>query len=141
MIATFTVTPVLASLLLPEHVEETETLFVRALRAVYTPVLRWALDNRGVVVALGLVFLVVQPALLATRLGSEFLPALEEGNFWIRASMPPTMSLDAGYRRNQQDARNPAAPSGGRHGRVAARPARQRQRRLAASPMSSSSCR
>jgi cobalt-zinc-cadmium resistance protein CzcA len=34
--------------------------------------------------------------LAATRLGSEFLPALEEGNFWIRASMPPTMSLDAG---------------------------------------------
>src|SRR6202043_963202 len=27
---------------------------------------------------------------------SEFLPALEEGNFWIRASMPPTISLDAG---------------------------------------------
>ena len=35
-------------------------------------------------------------ALLATRLGSEFLPALEEGNFWIRASMPPSMGLDAG---------------------------------------------
>jgi cobalt-zinc-cadmium resistance protein CzcA len=34
--------------------------------------------------------------LLIPRLGSEFLPALEEGNFWIRASMPPTMSLDAG---------------------------------------------
>jgi cobalt-zinc-cadmium resistance protein CzcA len=29
-------------------------------------------------------------------LGSEFLPALEEGNYWIRASMPQTMSLDAG---------------------------------------------
>ena len=34
--------------------------------------------------------------MLATRLGSEFLPALEEGNYWIRASMPPTMVLDAG---------------------------------------------
>src|SRR6202012_3011417 len=32
----------------------------------------------------------------ASRLGSEFLPALEEANFWIRASMPPTISLDAG---------------------------------------------
>jgi cobalt-zinc-cadmium resistance protein CzcA len=32
----------------------------------------------------------------ASRLGSEFLPALEEGNFWIRAAMPSTMSLDAG---------------------------------------------
>jgi heavy metal efflux system protein len=34
--------------------------------------------------------------LAASRLGSEFLPALEEGNFWIRAAMPSTMSLDAG---------------------------------------------
>ena len=34
--------------------------------------------------------------LVATRLGSEFLPALEEGNFWIRAQMPPTISLDDG---------------------------------------------
>ena len=46
LIATFTVTPVLASLVLPEHVEEAETIVVRGLRAVYTPVLRCALDNR-----------------------------------------------------------------------------------------------
>jgi cobalt-zinc-cadmium resistance protein CzcA len=29
-------------------------------------------------------------------LGTEFLPALEEGNLWIRATMPPTVSLEAG---------------------------------------------
>jgi cobalt-zinc-cadmium resistance protein CzcA len=34
--------------------------------------------------------------LLGSRLGSEFLPALEEGNLWIRATMPPTISLEAG---------------------------------------------
>ena len=33
---------------------------------------------------------------LATQLGSEFLPALEEGNLWIRATLPPTISLEAG---------------------------------------------
>ena len=95
LIATFTVTPVLASLLLPEHVEEVETIVVRALRAVYSPALRWALDRRWVMVAIGVVFLAGTGA-LATQLGSEFLPALEEGNFWIRASMPPTMDLDSG---------------------------------------------
>ena len=31
-----------------------------------------------------------------SNLGTEFLPALEEGNLWIRASMPPTISLNAG---------------------------------------------
>ncbi len=95
LLATFTVTPVLASLLLPKHIEETETVIVRALRAGYTPVLRWALSNVRLAVIVGLVFMAIS-VLAASRLGSEFLPALEEGNFWIRASLPPTISLDAG---------------------------------------------
>ena len=44
---------------------------------------------------IGVVFLVVS-GFIGSRLGSEFLPALEEGNLWIRASMPPTISLEAG---------------------------------------------
>jgi cobalt-zinc-cadmium resistance protein CzcA len=95
LMATFTITPVVASYLLPQHVQEVETIVVRRLRSLYTPVLRWALERRRTVVALGVVFLAAS-ALIATRLGSEFLPALEEGNFWIRASLPPTMTLDAG---------------------------------------------
>src|SRR5208283_210550 len=95
VIATFTVTPVLASMLLPEHVKEVETALVRALRAAYTPALHWALERRRIMVGIGAAFLLVT-GLLATRLGSEFLPALEEGNYWIRLSMPPTMGLAAG---------------------------------------------
>jgi cobalt-zinc-cadmium resistance protein CzcA len=95
LLATFTVTPVLASIVLPRHVEEVETRFVRTIRALYTPVLRWALNNRPIPIAIGVVFLVLSFG-AASQLGSEFLPALEEGNFWIRASMPPTISLEAG---------------------------------------------
>ncbi|SHG00773.1 efflux RND transporter permease subunit [Bradyrhizobium erythrophlei] len=95
LLATFTVTPVLAALVLPREIEETETRIVRALRATYTPVLRWALSRTKVAVLLGVAFLALSVG-AASRLGSEFLPALEEGNFWIRASMPPTISLDAG---------------------------------------------
>ncbi len=95
LIATFTVTPCLASLLLPEHVREVETIVVRAIRSVYTPVLRWSLYNRTITVAIGLVFLAFS-VFIGSRLGSEFLPTLEEGNLWIRASMPPTISLEAG---------------------------------------------
>ncbi len=95
LLATFTVTPVLAALVLPREIEETETRIVRALRAAYTPVLRWALSRTKVAVLLGVAFLALSVG-AASRLGSEFLPALEEGNFWIRASMPPTISLDAG---------------------------------------------
>jgi cobalt-zinc-cadmium resistance protein CzcA len=95
LIATFTVTPCLASLLLPERVTEVETIAVRWLRSVYTPVLRWSLDNRRITVAIGLIFLALC-GFIGSRLGSEFLPTLEEGNLWVRASMPPTISLEAG---------------------------------------------
>ncbi len=95
VIATFTVTPVLLSVLLPEQVHEVETFLVRQLRRTYSPVLKWSLLHRRLVITVGAVFLVFG-GLLATRLGSEFLPALEEGNYWIRASMPPTLSLAAG---------------------------------------------
>jgi cobalt-zinc-cadmium resistance protein CzcA len=95
LLAAFTVTPCLASLLLPEHVSEVETIVVRGLRRIYTPVLRWSLNNRHITIAIGLVFLGIS-GFLGSRLGSEFLPTLEEGNLWIRASMPSTLSLEAG---------------------------------------------
>jgi heavy metal efflux system protein len=95
LIATFTVTPCLASLLIADTVSEAETVAVRWLRSTYTPVLRWSLDNMKTTVAIGAVFLAIT-AVVATQLGSEFLPTLEEGNLWIRASMPPTISLEAG---------------------------------------------
>ena len=95
LLSTFAVTPVLASLLLPRHIEEVETVIVRALRKTYTPVLRWALNNLTIAVIIGVAFMALS-FLAASRLGSEFLPALEEGNLWIRAAMPPTISLDSG---------------------------------------------
>jgi heavy metal efflux system protein len=95
LLSTFTVTPVLASFLLPQHVEETETIVVRLLHRIYAPALRWSLGHRKTMLMVAAIFLALI-GLLATRLGSEFLPALEEGNLWIRASMPPTMGLEAG---------------------------------------------
>ena len=95
LLATFTVTPCLCSLLMPAHVSEVETLIVRGIRRVYQPVLRWSLRRRPVTIAIGMVFLLLS-GFLGSRLGSEFLPTLEEGNLWIRASMPPTLSLEAG---------------------------------------------
>ena len=95
LIATFTVTPALMAYLLPKHLKEGETWLVAQLRRTYTPVLRWALSHQRTTVAIGAVFLLAS-AILLSRLGSEFLPALEEGNLWIRATLPPTISLEAG---------------------------------------------
>ncbi len=94
LIATFTITPVLASFMLPAEITEVETIVVRWLRAIYSPALDWALTHRKTCVGLSVGFLALV-GLLIPRLGTEFLPALEEGNLWIRASMPPTISLEA----------------------------------------------
>ncbi len=101
VIATFTATPVLLSVILPRHVTEVETFLVRGLRAAYTPGLKFALGHRRLTVIGGAVCLVIG-GLLGPHLGSEFLPALEEGNYWIRASMPPTLSLEAGTEQTRK---------------------------------------
>ena len=95
LLATFTVTPVVASMLLPDKVEEKDTIIVRLLHRIYSPALHFALRHRALTVGLGLFFLALM-GLLGTHLGSEFLPHLEEGNFWIGASMPITLSLQDG---------------------------------------------
>lgn len=95
LLATFTVTPALSALLLPEHVQETETWLVRTLHRFYSPILRIAVANKRSTVAVTLAVFVL--AGIAMRfLGLEFLPKLEEGNLWIRATMPATISLQEG---------------------------------------------
>jgi heavy metal efflux system protein len=95
LIATFTVSPALSAVLLPARIEEVETLVVRRLRGLYRPVLNFALANR--ILTLGSAAMVFSIAMIAVRaLGLEFLPHLEEGNLWIRATMPPSISLEAG---------------------------------------------
>ncbi|MBV9686635.1 MAG: efflux RND transporter permease subunit [Alphaproteobacteria bacterium] len=93
VIATFTISPALSALLLPERVRETETLVVRGLRRIYEPVLYFAVANR--IITLGAAALLFGlAAITVTSLGLEFLPKLEEGNFWIRATFPPSISLE-----------------------------------------------
>jgi cobalt-zinc-cadmium resistance protein CzcA len=92
-----TLTPVLASKLLGKvtaHDEdEASNPLMRALDAFYRPLFRFALRQRGLAVAI-----VVVPVVLVlgagTLLGREFMPKLEEGNFWIRATFPLSISLE-----------------------------------------------
>ncbi|MDB5485739.1 MAG: putative cation/heavy metal efflux system protein [Tardiphaga sp.] len=95
LIATFTVTPALSAIILPSHMKETETFIVRKLHALYIPVLTWAVKSRGIVMV-GAIGLVVATVILGRLLGLEFLPKLEEGNLWVRATLPPTISLSEG---------------------------------------------
>jgi cobalt-zinc-cadmium resistance protein CzcA len=77
-------------------VKEAETIIVRLLHRIYNPALRFSLKHRVLVVGIELTLSLGTFFLIAPRLGSEFLPHLEEGNFWIRASMPITLSLEDG---------------------------------------------
>jgi cobalt-zinc-cadmium resistance protein CzcA len=93
LLATFTVTIALSAVILPNQVEETETFVVRHIRRLYEPALKFALENRVLTLGGGAVAFAI--AMLAGHsLGLEFLPHLEEGNFWIRAEMPPSISLE-----------------------------------------------
>ena len=95
LIAAFTISPALSALLLPENAGEAETAIVRGLRRLYMPGLGLALAHRtATLVAAGAVMALAVLAL--PSLGLEFLPKLEEGNLWIRARMPPSISLEEG---------------------------------------------
>jgi cobalt-zinc-cadmium resistance protein CzcA len=97
LLMAFTLAPVLCSFLLTGPIHEEDTIVVKPLRRMYQRILHWALDHRQVVVALAAVMLIV--ALIALQfLGGEFMPALEEGNLWVRATMPVDISFDQAAR-------------------------------------------
>lgn len=93
LFATFTVSPALASLLLRERMEERDTLIVRGLRHAYRTMLDVAVARRAVTLG-GMALMIVLAVFALRSLGLEFLPHLEEGNLWIRGTMPPTISLE-----------------------------------------------
>src|SRR4029078_5062114 len=95
VIATFTVTPVMSAILLPDRVTEVETFIVRSIRKIYEPVLLLAVKNARTAATIALAFLLLCGA-LGLRLGTDFLPKREEANLWFRALLPPTTPLEAG---------------------------------------------
>ncbi|HEX8750250.1 MAG TPA: CusA/CzcA family heavy metal efflux RND transporter, partial [Nitrospira sp.] len=97
LLMAFTLAPVLCSFLLTGPIKEEDTMVVRPLRRIYQRTLDWALDHRKAVVMLAGLLLVI--ALVALQfLGGEFMPALEEGNLWVRATMPVDISFDQAAR-------------------------------------------
>jgi cobalt-zinc-cadmium resistance protein CzcA len=73
------------------------TKIIRWLHDIYEDVLPWILSRRALV--LGLAGGVLAGALLiASALGGEFMPKLEEGNLWVRATLPVDISFEASSR-------------------------------------------
>jgi cobalt-zinc-cadmium resistance protein CzcA len=97
MIISLTLMPVLASLLLPGRPRRREQLLTRVGRLLYQPVVRAAVRARHAVIAAA-VILLAGGAWMGSRLGSEFIPRLEEGAIAINAVRLAGVSLEESVR-------------------------------------------
>jgi cobalt-zinc-cadmium resistance protein CzcA len=88
-----TIVPVLSSLFLRARKEERDNLALRMAKRVYLPALHFALRRSKTVVAFAVVVLAVT-LLLVPRVGTEFLPQLDEGAIAINVVRLPSASLD-----------------------------------------------
>ncbi len=101
LVMSLTLMPVLASLLLPRHVKETDPWLVRLARWVYAPLLRLSLRHGLAVLGLALGCLAVA-GFIAHGLGTEFVPELSEGALVINILRLPGTSLDESLRYNSR---------------------------------------
>jgi cobalt-zinc-cadmium resistance protein CzcA len=88
-----TLTPVLSSIALKADMEEKESFVMRTLERVYRPLFRVVLTYPRAAVGLSLLPILLC-GLCLRFLGGEFMPKLEEGNLWIRATFPTSISLE-----------------------------------------------
>jgi cobalt-zinc-cadmium resistance protein CzcA len=88
-----TLSPVLASRFIPATAEEKESAIMRFLHKLYDPAFDLAMKYKKSAIAFSLAPMLLC-AVLFPLLGREFMPKLEEGNFWIRATLPMSISLD-----------------------------------------------
>lgn len=84
--------PAAVALFVKGRISETESKMVAATRRWYAPALDWSLQRRGIVVGTA-ALLVVISVFSASRLGSEFLPSLDEGDIALHALRIPGTSL------------------------------------------------
>lgn len=105
MILSITFVPAMVALLVTGRVAERENVLVRAAQAVYRPVLAAALNFRAAVVVGALALLAVT-GILASRMGTEFVPGLDEGDVALHALRIPGTSLSqAVAMQNELEAR------------------------------------
>lgn len=92
LILSLTFVPAAVATFVTGRVEEKENRVMRAAKSRYVPLLDWAIRQRKLVLA-GAGALVVLSGLAATRLGSEFIPNLDEGDVAMHALRIPGTSL------------------------------------------------
>lgn len=92
LILSLTLVPLLCLWMLKKNLPEGENALVHACKRVYEPVLVWALQRKKIVIGCAVAALAASLALVP-RLGTEFLPELNEGSIWINVTLPSSVSV------------------------------------------------
>ena len=101
MILSVTFVPAAIALFVTGKVKEEENLVMRTARRAYAPVLDWVMARRPLVFGLA-VLSIVASGVVASRMGSEFIPSLSEGDFAQQALRVPGTSLTQSVQMQQQ---------------------------------------
>ena len=93
LIFSLTLVPLLAYWMLKSKLPHEDNKLVSVAKSIYTPLLEWALSQQKKVMAIALTMFFLA-MFVASRLGSEFLPELNEGTFWVNWDLPASVSQD-----------------------------------------------
>jgi len=93
LIVTLTLLPVLCAWFMRQGVRERRNAAFEAIKSVYAKGLDFCLAHPWVTTLVP-VILLAGSLLLIPRIGAEFMPQLDEGALWVRATMPYTISFD-----------------------------------------------
>ena len=92
LVLSLTLVPLLASAMLRKRLPEEDNRLVRAAKRLYEPALETALNNPRKVL-IGAVAALAASLILVPRLGTEFLPELNEGAIWVNVTLPTSVSV------------------------------------------------
>jgi len=101
MILSVSFIPAAVALFIGGKVDEKENIIMQSAKRVYAPVLDTVMANKPVVVTFAVITIILS-GLLLTRMGSEFVPSLNEGDFAIQALRIPGTSLSQSVVMQQQ---------------------------------------
>jgi cobalt-zinc-cadmium resistance protein CzcA len=101
LILSLTLVPLLCSVMLKRNLPEQENFIVRAAKRAYAPALAWALRKPNVVLMSAVLALAASLALVP-RLGTEFLPELNEGAIWVNVFLPTSVSVSEAQEMNRR---------------------------------------
>jgi cobalt-zinc-cadmium resistance protein CzcA len=93
LILTLTLVPVLASYWFKGGVKESTNRAFEWIKKIYTRQLDWCLDHRRLTLLIAVLIFAATMSLVPF-IGGEFMPHLDEGALWVRATMPYTISFE-----------------------------------------------